>query len=92
MVRNAYKVNPPLVSDQQIINVQPDTEDQTDDEKAICYDRRRRERPQQKRAENEFPSVIRQGPTSPEYVPGAVKEDVTHPSVVWNGEPEVFPA
>ena len=92
MVTDAYKANPPLVNDQQIIDVQPDAEDQTDDEKAVGYDCRRRGRLQPKRAENEFLCVIWQGPTFPEGVPGAVKEDAAHPSVVWNGEPEVFPA
>ena len=72
--------------------MQLDPEDQTDDEKAVCYTRRRRGRLQPKRAENEFLSVIGQGPTFPEDVPGAVKEDVAHPSVVWNSEAEVFPA
>ena len=89
---DVYKVSPPLVSDQQIVDVQLDTEDQTDNEKAVCHDRPRRGRIQAKRAENELLCVIGQGPTFPEGVPGAVKEDVAHPSVVWNGEPEVFPA
>jgi len=38
---DAYEANPPLVSDQQIIDVQLDTEDQTDGKKAVCRDRRR---------------------------------------------------
>ena len=89
---NAYKVNPPLVSNQKIIDVQPDTKDQTNDEKAVYDNRRWWGRPQLKRAQNEFLSIIGQGPTFPDDVPGAVKEDVAHPSVMWNGEAEVFPA
>ena len=91
MIANAGQVNTPLVNDDQVIDVQLDTEDQTDDEKTVCYDRRRRGRFQSKRVKNKFPDIIGQGLAFPQDSPGMIKEDVTHPSLVWNGEGEVLP-
>ena len=38
----AHKFGPPLIDDQQVINMELDSESQTDDEKAVHYDWGRR--------------------------------------------------
>ena len=91
MIAKADTANQPFVGDEQIISVQPDTEDQTDDEKTVRYDRRRRGRFQPKRVENKFPNAIGQGLAFPQDIPGAIKEDVTHPGMVRSSEFEVLP-
>ena len=77
------------VGGQQVTDVQLDPEGQTDGELAVRYDQRRRL--QSKRVENEGLDVISQRPAFPEDVPSTVEEDVTHPSVVRNGEEEILP-
>jgi len=91
MREGRYKLVSPLVNDQQVINVQLDSEDQSDDEQAIRDDRRRRGRFQSKRMKNEFLDIVGQRLAFPEDIPGAVEKDMTHPSVVWNIEREVLP-
>ena len=54
----ARKVNPPLVNNQQVTDVQVGSEDQTNDEHAIRYDRRRRRRVQSKGVKHEIPDII----------------------------------
>jgi len=71
--------------------MKPDSEDQADDEQAVSYDWRRRRRIQSKGVKNEFFDIIGQKLVLPEHIPGAVEEDVPHPSVVWNSEREVLP-
>jgi len=81
----------PLVNDQQVVNVQLDSENQTDDEQAVGDDWRRRWRFQSKRMKNEFLGIVEQGLAFPEDIPGVVEKDMTHPSVVRNSEREVLP-
>ena len=54
-IADAYRMDPPLVSDQAITNVQLNPKDPTNDEKTVYHDRRQRGRLQPKRVE---PNVI----------------------------------
>ena len=81
----------PLVNDQQVINMQLDSKDQTDDEQTIRDDRGGRGRFQSKRMKNEFLDIVGQRLSFPQDIPGAVEKDMSHPSVVWNREREVLP-
>ena len=91
MIVNTKKVDPPLVSDQEIVDVHIDTVGHPYDEKTVCNCRRwRRFRP--KRVENEFLDIVGQRPAFSEDVPSVVKKDVTHPRMMWSGEDEVIPA
>jgi hypothetical protein len=87
----SHKLGSPLVNDQQVINVQLDSEDQTDDEQTVGDDRPRRGRFQSKGVKNEFLDIVGQRLALPEDIPGAVQEDMTHPSVVRNSERKVLP-
>ena len=85
------KINSPLVSSQQVVNVRLDSEDQTNDEQAVGDNRRKREGFQSKGAKNESLDVVGQRLAFPEDIPGAVEKNITYPRVVRNSEREVLP-
>ena len=74
---NVDKLNPPLVSNEQVTSVQLDAEDQADDEETVCYDRRRRGRVLPERVENEVLDIFGQVLAFLQGIPSAVEEDVT---------------
>ena len=71
--------------------MQLDPEDQTDDEQAVSDDRRRRGRFQPKRVKNKVLGIVGQSLAFPEDIPDAVEKDMSHSSVVLNGEREFLP-
>jgi len=70
----------------QVVNVQLDSEDQTDGGQAASDDQSRRERFSSKAVKNEFLDAIGQRLAFPEDIPSTVEKDMTHPSVAWNSE------
>ena len=85
-------VNKPFVDDQQVINVQLDSKDQTDDEQTIGYGGRGRGRLESKRVENKLLDVVRQILSFPhDMIPSTIKENVSHPGMVRNRKRESVP-
>ena len=66
------------------------SEDQTN-EQAAGYNRRRRGRFSSKGVKNESLDVVGQTLAFPEDIPGAVENNMAHPSMVWSSERQVLP-
>jgi len=68
-----HGISSPLVSDQQVINEQVDSEDQANDEQAVGDDRCRRGRFQSRRVKNKILDIVGQSLAFPGDIPGAVE-------------------
>ena len=72
----------PLVNDQQVIKVQLNSEDQTNNKQTVRDDGGRRGRFWPKGVKDEALDIIRQSSAFLKGIPGTVEEGVSHPIVV----------